>query len=272
VGRWLSVIAACAALSWAGSGNAATRILAMGDFGVGAPAETQLGEAMRRFEAHHPTDVIVTLGDNDYTRNPTAFRRNWRQAFGWRKDAGVGVAGTLGNHDVEVDNGRYEFGPLNMPQGRYKRTVGNVQLFILNSTRVSEAQTAWLENAFANSTAQWKIAVFHHPAWTCGAYRAHPGVQKHWVPLLERYGVDLALSGHDHNYQRFGGRNGVRYIVHGGGNSRLYEIENCPAGYPTRRFARALRGFLIIRAGEERLRVFSVNLRRRIVDRVSFSG
>jgi hypothetical protein len=49
------VSAACAALAWAGSANAATRILAMGDFGVGAPYETQLGEAMRRFEAHRQT-------------------------------------------------------------------------------------------------------------------------------------------------------------------------------------------------------------------------
>jgi 3',5'-cyclic AMP phosphodiesterase CpdA len=242
----------------------------MGDFGVGAPAETELGEAMRRFEADHRADLIVTLGDNDYTESPTAFRRNWREAFGWRKDAGVGVAGSLGNHDVIVDNGRYEFGPLDMPRARYKRTVGNVQLFVLNSNRVNEAQTEWLENALADSTARWKIAVFHHPAWTCGAYRANPGVQQRWVPLFERYGVDLVLSGHDHNYQRFRARNGVRYIVHGGGNPRLYAIENCPAAYPARRFARAMRGFLFIRAGEERLRVCSVNLRRRIVDRASF--
>jgi acid phosphatase type 7 len=271
VGRRLSLLALCAALIWPGSAAAATRILAMGDFGVGAPDETELGEAMRRFEANHPTDVIVTLGDNDYTENPTAFRQNWRQAFGWRKDAGVAVAGTLGNHDVVVDHGRYEFGPLDMPKARYTRTVGNVQLFILNSNRVSNTQTGWLENVLASSTAQWKIAVLHHPAWTCGAYRGHPAVLEQWVPLLERYDVDLALSGHDHNYQRFGSRNGVRYIVHGGGNRNLYPIERCPAGYPPRRFARALRGFLFIRAGEERLRVSSLNMRRRIVDSVSIS-
>ena len=50
----------------------------------------------------------------------------------------------------------------------------------------------------------------------------------------------LALSGHDHNYQRLGPKRGVRYVVHGGGNSRLYPISSCPAGYPRR--ARGLAG------------------------------
>jgi hypothetical protein len=90
-----------------------------------------------------------------------------------------------------------------------------------------------------------------------------------WVPLFEQYGVDLVLSGHDHNYQRFASRHDVRYIVHGGGNTRLYPVEPCPAGYPTRRFARAARGFLFIRARDTVLRVKSVNLRGHVIDDVS---
>ena len=77
------------------------------------------------------------------------------------------------------------------------------------------------------------------------------------------------LAGHDHNYQRFAARNGVRYLVHGGGSTNLYAIEDCPAGYPTRRFARASRGFLFIRAKDEVLRASSVNLRGRVIDSVS---
>jgi 3',5'-cyclic AMP phosphodiesterase CpdA len=269
VGRCFSLFALCLGLGWPGAAPAATGILAVGDFGVGGTAEREIGAAMRRLEADRPADIIVTLGDNDYTENPEAFRRNWRDAFGWRRDAGVGVAGTLGNHDIVVRNGRYQFGPLDMPRARYKRNVGNVDLFILNSNRVSDTQTAWLESRLAASTAPWKIAVLHHPAWTCGGYRSHPGVVARWVPLFEEYDVDLVLSGHDHNYQRFAARNGVRYIVHGGGNPRLYAIENCPAGYPRRVFARAARGFLFLRATHTVLRALSVNLRGRVIDRVA---
>ena len=269
MGQCFTLFALCASLALPAPAGASTGILAVGDFGVGGTAERQVGAAMRRFEVDHPAKVIVTLGDNDYTENPDAFRRNWRDAFGWRRDAGVGVAGTLGNHDIRVDNGRYEFGPLDMPRSRYKRTVGNVEFFILNSNRVGERQTAWLASALESSTAPWKIAVLHHPAWTCGGYRSHPDVVARWVPLFEEHGVDLVLSGHDHNYQRFGARNGVRYLVHGGGGPTLYPIQGCPADYLPRHFARATRGFLFIRAKADELRARAVNLRGRVIDRVS---
>jgi 3',5'-cyclic AMP phosphodiesterase CpdA len=269
VGRCVWLFAFCAGLASPGAASTSTGILAVGDFGVGGVLEREIGTAMRRFEADHPADVLVTLGDNDYTENPDAFRHNWRDAFGWRRDAGVGVAGTLGNHDVRVRNGRYEFGPLDMPKARYKRAVGNVDLFILNSNRVNDTQTSWLATALAGSTARWRIAVLHHPPFTCGGYRSHPAVVDRWVPLFEEHGVDLVLSGHDHNYQRFAARRGVRYLVHGGGTTHLYPIEPCPASYPDRRFARAARGFLFIRARDDVLRAASVNIRGHVIDRVS---
>ena len=34
-------------------------------------------------------------------------------------------------------------------------------------------------------------------------------------PLFERYGVQLVLSGHDHDYQRSVPQNGVTYVVSG---------------------------------------------------------
>jgi hypothetical protein len=245
-----------------------TEILAVGDFGVGGTIEQELGATMKRFESRHTTDLLLTLGDNDYTESSSAFHTNWVASFGWLGNAGLDVAGTLGNHDVRVANGRYEYDELHMPRARYRRTVGDVQSFILNSNRVNAAQTDWLKQVLPASTATWKIAVFHHPAWTCGAYRSNAAVVEKWVPLFEQYGVQLVLNGHDHNYQRFGPRNGVRYIVHGGGGSHLYPIESCPASYPTRRFARAVHGFLYLRASDTELRVSAYNRHRALVDRV----
>jgi calcineurin-like phosphoesterase family protein len=271
VGRLPLLVALCAGLLWTGSAGAATGILAIGDFGVGGTTEPAIGAAMKRFETRHPANVLLTLGDNDYTESPTAFHRNWTASFGWLGAGGLSVAGTLGNHDVRVDGGRYEFDELHMRRGHYRRRVGNVQLFILNSNRVSDAtQTAWLRTALAASRTRWKIVVFHHPAFTCGNYRSNAAIVRNWVPLFERYGVDLALSGHDHNYQRFGVRGGVRYIVHGGGGPNLYSIQHCPAGYPPRRFAQEVHGFLFIRAGRARLCVSSITQRRRLLDRICY--
>jgi Calcineurin-like phosphoesterase len=113
-----------------------------------------------------------------------------------------------------------------------------------------------------------RIVVFHHPAWTCGEYRSNAAIVEKWVPLFEQYGVQLVLNGHDHNYQRFGPRGGVTYIVRGGGGSHLYPIESCPASNPTRRFARASHGFLFLRATDTALRVSAVNRRRHVIDSV----
>jgi predicted phosphodiesterase len=269
VGRLPVVVAVCAALSWTGSAAALTRVLAIGDFGVGGTTERDMGSAIRKFESVHPSDALVTLGDNDYTESPRAFHKNWTASFGWLGAAGVSVAGTLGNHDILVDGGHYEFDELNMPHARYTRRVGNIEFFILNSNSVNPTQTAWLEDRLAASTARWKIAVFHHPPWTCGGHRGNSAVVAQWVPLFEQYGVDLVLSGHDHNYQRFAAENGVRYLVHGGGGQHLYAIEPCPAGYPHRVFARAVHGFLFLRARKGVLRAYSITPRGTIIDRVA---
>jgi hypothetical protein len=269
VGRRLFLVLLCAAGLWTGTAQAATGILAVGDFGVGGTTEREMGAAMKRFAANHPAAaLLVTLGDNDYTESPSAFHRNWTASFGWLGSAGLGVAGTLGNHDIRVDGGRYEYDELDMPRTHYRRSVGNVTFFILNSNRVNSVQTEWLKKVLPASTATWKIVVFHHPAWTCGAYRSNTAIVQTWVPLFERYGVQLVLNGHDHNYQRFAPRHGVRYIVHGGGGAHVYPIERCPASYPTRKFARAVHGFLYLRATDTQLRVFSVTRRRKIIDSV----
>jgi 3',5'-cyclic AMP phosphodiesterase CpdA len=249
------------------------RILALGDFGVGGESQQRIGAAMRSFEARNPADVLVALGDNDYTRSPEAFHTNWEATFGWTRRAGVRVAGVLGNHDVKVDGGRYVFDELRMPGRYYRRSFGPVELYLLDSNSVDAGQTAWLRRTLARSRARWRIAVFHHPAFTCGAYRSHPEVVAQWVPLLERYRVRLVLSGHDHNYQRFAPRRGVRYLVHGGGNStKHYALATCPPGYPRRLAGRVEQGFLYFVIRGNRLDGYAVSAAGLRTDHFTFRG
>ena len=171
----------------------------------------------------------MTLGDNDYTLGK-AFATNWTSSFGWLSAAGVGVAGTVGNHDFAVDRGRYEFDLLGMPASYYVRRVNDVQLIVLDSNAITNAQTRWLKRVLAKRTPLRRIVAFHHPPYTCGGHlgsRHRPASRS----LFERYGVRLVLSGHDHNYQRFK-RRGVTYVVHGGGGAGLYALRRCPAGDP----------------------------------------
>jgi 3',5'-cyclic AMP phosphodiesterase CpdA len=169
---------------------------------------------MERLESGHSANMLVTLGDNDYLESPPLFRANWQKAFGWARRSGLRVGGVLGNHDYELGRGAYELKTLGMPGRYYTRKVGAVQLFFLDSNAITTRQTRWLEQQLSESTAIWKVALFHHPPYTCGGHAGDTDVVRSWVPLFESYGVQLVLSGHDHNYQRFAPRNGVTYVVH----------------------------------------------------------
>ena len=270
--RLIACLCACACVfGLAGATGAQTRVafLAAGDYGVGGSAELSLGRAMQRYEGWNGADMLVPLGDNDYTESPARFRANWRATFGWARRSGLRVAGVIGNHDYRVGRGRYEFGLLGMPRPYYTRTLGDAQLFLLDSNNVNAGQTAWLEQRLAESSAIWKIAVFHHPPYTCGGHSGAADVVRSWVPLFEGYGVQLVLSGHDHNYQRFAKRNGVTYVVHGGGAAGLYALHGCPSSYPRRVRARYEHGFLYVTVSPDQLDVSAVNISGRVTDHFS---
>jgi hypothetical protein len=70
------------------------------------------------------------------------------------------------------------------------------------------AQTRWLETTLAaarrDTSIDWIIAQMHHCA--CSSSRhgngSDLGIREEWLPLFDRYEVDLVLCGHDHGYER----------------------------------------------------------------------
>ena len=60
-----------------------------------------------------------------------------------------------------------------------------------------------LEGASTNPSINWIVVCFHHPIYTSpGFIDAHRTFRDFYQPLFDRYGVDLVLEGHNHNYQR----------------------------------------------------------------------
>lgn len=241
----------------------ATGLLVVGDVGTGGDAQIELGEAVREYAERNPAELLVTLGDNDYTDDPAAFRRNWEASFGWLDAKGIGVAGALGDHDTEgPDDGRYELPVLEMPGPYYTRRIDDVELFVLDASsraRIDDEQVAWLQGALEASTARWKIAVVHRGPYTCGRYEGSREVLGRFAPLFDRYGVQLVLSGDDHVYERFAPVNGVTYVVHGAAAERTYELSRCPFGYPQRLAASTERGFLYLNVDGVRLEATAVS-------------
>ena len=116
----------------------------------------------------------------------------------------------LGNHDAIDGLGPQPYlslfalpenGPKKLEAERaYSFVYGNALFIMLDVTAPIEDQTQWLEEQLAGSRATWKIAVFHFPAYAPDDDT--PEIRREWVPLFDKYHVDLALSGHVHHYMR----------------------------------------------------------------------
>jgi 3',5'-cyclic AMP phosphodiesterase CpdA len=70
------------------------------------------------------------------------------------------------------------------------------------------AQKAWLEQELAatsrNRDIDWIVVCMHQVAIsTADMFNgADLGIREEWVPLFDRYGVDLVVCGHEHHYER----------------------------------------------------------------------
>jgi 3',5'-cyclic AMP phosphodiesterase CpdA len=140
-----------------------------------------------------------------------------------------------GNHENELGNGPVGFGayqtyfgvPDSGADGElrglwYRFTVGSVRVISLNNDDIcyqdggnfyvrgysGGAQKRWLEGELASARGDrgidW-VVVFMHQTAISTANRANGadlGIRQDWLPLFDRYGVDLVLCGHEHHYER----------------------------------------------------------------------
>jgi hypothetical protein len=71
-------------------------------------------------------------------------------------------------------------------------------------------QVQWIKKdleAYRNRWKGWVIAYWHHPPFTMGSHNSdHEAelvhIRENFIRILERYGVDLVLCGHSHDYER----------------------------------------------------------------------
>ena len=61
---------------------------------------------------------------------------------------------------------------------------------------------SWLEDALKENPNQWSVVFTHYPIYSCSSGRDNKAYRDLLRPILEKYGVDLVLQGHDHTYCR----------------------------------------------------------------------
>jgi acid phosphatase type 7 len=130
-------------------------------------------------------------------------------------------------------------GPAGLEGTVYHVDYQGVRFISLNSYEALEnegsaaLQARWLEPLLRDNPHPWTIVTYHHPMFSVSQGRDNPLLREHWKPLFDRYGVDLALQGHDHTYgrqhenvtegtQAYEGDAGTMYVVSVSGPKMYY--------------------------------------------------
>lgn len=190
-----------------------------------------------------PFDFMINLGD--FTNDSTNEEWNaYAEAFD-----GISMSNTLapvsGNHDgLGVSDWFNNMFCLDTTESvetkdgvNYSFDYGNVHVAVLNTNdvlSVSHAQLKWLENDMNRTNADWKIVSMHKTPYTLGKDGKWPDamyLQEALTAVCDRTGVDLVISGHDHQYLRTKplvnnsvDEAGSTYVLCGTAGSKRYQV------------------------------------------------
>ncbi|MBM7114839.1 purple acid phosphatase family protein [Archangium primigenium] len=219
---------------------------AVGDFGSNSRDQVEVARAM----LGRTPELFLALGDNAYEAGTEAeFQRNLFEPMAPLL-AQVPFFAVPGNHEYETNKGQPYFDNLYLPtsstggESYYSFDWGFVHFVGIDSSCAlglaptsrctPENQRKWVEEDLAASNAPWKIAYMHYPPWSSGEHGSQLNIRKQFAPLFEKYGVDLVLTGHDHDYERSQpmvgdapARSGTRapvYLVVGSGGASLRDM------------------------------------------------
>lgn len=105
--------------------------------------------------------------------------------------------------------------PDNGPDGLkgqvYSFDYGDVHFSMLDSQAnegaglmpaMLDKQKAWLEEDLQKTDKKWKIVFLHRPPYSNKMGRDNENIRKAFVPVLDKYHVDMVFTAHDHVYAR----------------------------------------------------------------------
>ncbi|HEY5949907.1 MAG TPA: metallophosphoesterase, partial [Kofleriaceae bacterium] len=193
------------------------RFLAFGDSGGGGTDQYSLADQMYTV----PFDLMIHTGDIAYDDG----------TIGQYEDNVFGVYAELfrnipffpsaGNHDYKTNLGAPFREVFNLPgdsgEKWYSYDWGRVHFVALDTESDYSTQMAWLDKDLAASKLPWKIIYMHRPPYSSGEHGSDKTLRNKLAPLLHRYGVQLVLAGHDHDYERMLPQDGTAFVVTGGG-------------------------------------------------------
>jgi len=204
------------------------------------------GELVNKAHQNHPDAAFLAFAGDMV--GDGLHRNEWDDLFEFPKNiiSQKPFMMALGNHDTRSGLGALMYrelfsypqnGPEDViPEHTYSFTYKNALYLMIDATSPIEKQTKWIEKQLAGTTATWKFAIFHFPPYNFD--EPYLEIQQAWVPLFDKYHVDMVFGGHIHYYMRSkpmkGGEvvdsynNGTAYVISIGIPSRNRDIGEEP--------------------------------------------
>ena len=193
--------------------------------------------AYRRHVKRHPAELMLLLGDNAYHDGlDREYQKRFFRAYSPSLLKNHALFPAPGNHEYANDPARQKdhniayYNIFSVPQkgecggvpsrseSYYSYNWGNIHFVSLDSygehdggtTRLYDtlgAQVQWLKEDLGANQQQWTVVYWHHPPYTMGSHNSDREaelvkIRQNFLRVLERYGVDLVINGHSHNYER----------------------------------------------------------------------
>ncbi len=196
-----------------------------GKYAFSTPAPDSSFSFVWTGDTHHSPTITKLFNLADQSHPDAAFysiagdlvseglhRDQWDDLFHFTKDiiSRKPLMAVIGNHDTRQGLGAWMYQelfsyPKNAPVGvqpehTYSFRYKNALFLMIESTASIDSQKVWIEDQLSKSDATWKFAMFHFPPYNWD--EPYYDIQAAWVPIFDKYHVDMVMNGHIHYYMR----------------------------------------------------------------------
>jgi predicted phosphodiesterase len=213
------------------------RVVGFGDCGNNSQNQKDVRDAFISFRGTNPTDVMLLMGDNAYDYGyEWEYQNKFFDFYQSNLLKNCKLYPVLGNHDYNNSESAtalrgdpvHYFECFTLPKNAecggtpsgteayYSFDYGGIHFIMLDSYGTENGkklydttgiQAQWLKADLTANTQKWTIAVMHHPPYTKGSHDSDAEwdlalMREQVNPILERFGVDIALYGHSHVFER----------------------------------------------------------------------
>jgi len=178
---------------------------------------------------------VLPLGDLQYEKGSLdGFRNSYDKSWGALKSITKPV---VGNHEYLTPGaaGFYGYFSTVDKRGYYVFQVGGWRVYVLNSNcdkMDCGTENLWFNQQLRDHPAACTLMAMHHPRYSSGLEHGSSAIPRPFWRTAYQHRVDVALAGHDHDYERFRRMDGdgvhrakgIVSFVSGTGGKSLYHV------------------------------------------------